>query len=194
MSVLIKSSTTAFNSVTLLNDDEYYVFEIAVPQTVSAADATEENLIAADFSGSSISLDEIVYSPDTNTIEAKTTQNINNLDSFGVNLSLNNETFEVYPTISKDIAAEGIGLVNYGFYDRNGNPVYDISERIDLVFKATLVNASNEDILNRTFQFSKNASSEIVDEQVLSIPKGSSIDVEVVCDFELAYGDRITLY
>ena len=62
------------------------------------------------------------------------------------------------------------------------------------MFKATLVNASNEDILNRTFQFSKNASSEIVDEQVLSIPKGSSIDVEVVCDFELAYGDRITLY
>lgn len=187
-------SSNAFNSATLLNDDEYYVFEIALPQTISAADATEENVVATDFAGTEFILDEIIYSPDTNTIEANTTQNITFSENFGCNLTICNDNYEVFPAISKDMQAEGVGLVNYGFYDRDGNPVYDISERIDLIFKATLVNATEEDILDRTFKFIKNASAEIVDEQTLSIPKGTGIDVEIVCDFELAYGDRITLY
>jgi len=170
------------------------VFEIALPQTISASDATEDNIVSTDFAGTEFILDEIIYSPDTNTIEATTTQNITFSENFGCNLTLCNKTYEVFPTISKDMQAEGIGLVNYGFYDREGNPVYDISERIDLIFKATLVNATEEDIIDRTFKFINDASSEIVDEQVLSIPNNSSINVEVVCDFELAYGDRITLY
>ena len=191
--MMIKSSNV-FNSSVILNDDEYYVFEIAVPQTISASDATEENIVATDFAGTEFTLDEIIYSPDTNTIDATTTQNIVFSENFGCDFTIGEENYEIFPTISKDMPAEGIGLIKYGFYDRDGNPVYDISERIDLVFKATLVNETENDILDRNFKFTKNASSEIVDEQVLSIPNNSSIIVEIVCDFELAYGDRITLY
>lgn len=192
--MLTRLSATAFNSVSSLNENEYYVFTIAPAATISAKDVTQENLIATDFSGNNISFDEIIYSPDTNTINATTTQNILLSDNFGCSFTFLDDTYEAYPAFSNDIAAEGVGLVNYGFYDRDGNPVYDITERIDLVFKATLINATDEDILNRTFKFTKNSTSEIVDEKTLSIPKGTGIDVEVVCDFELANGDRITLY
>ena len=193
MSTVTRSSNV-FNSNTLLNDDEYYVFEIKPLATVSAKDVVAENIVATDFSGLDFSLDKIVYSPDTNMIQAITTQNITFSENFGCNFAFGEQNYEVFPAISKVMPAEGVGLVNYGFYDRDGNPIYDISERIDLIFKATLINSSDEDITDRTFRFSKNATSEIVDEQTLSIPKGTGIEVEIVCDFELAYGDRITLY
>lgn len=181
--------------------DEYLRFNIEPSQTIIASETEAENFLMTDSSGNSFSAERILYFPKSNSI---TLIAENNICLSGDNActitytSKNNdikETIEVFPTKFRSIESESVGIVDYCFYDSDNKPVYDIEGRRGLTFKASIHNSSDEDIKDRTFSFLLNGFlSGKIDEKKLSINKKESIIVEILCDFELKFGDTITLY
>lgn len=189
-------ASTVFNS----SSYKYFAFDIEPTNTVLASEAKADSFSMADSSGNEFSAERILYSPETNAMTIITTDEIalSGEDTCTITYTSSKkgytESFGVFPKMWQYIESESVGITDFCFYDSNGNPVYDVEGRSDLTFKGTLRNSTDEDILDETFYFYLNGdTNKKISEQTLSIGREESIVVEIVCDFALVSGDRVTV-